>query len=148
MSRTLPAGTVGTVSDQYASDDHGPTFLRLAVLLLWIESAALGVLTAFEVFKLVTDSPEKPELAAVLAVMIAGAGALLFVLARALVRRHAWARVPALFLQLMALPVSFFMITGEGAVLTRIGGVLIAAAALIGAVLLFAPSSREALTVR
>lgn len=147
MTRTLPAGTLGTVSDQARSDD-GPVSLRLAVLLLWLESAALGLLTAFEVFKLVTDSPEMPELAAVLAAMIAAAGLLLLLLSRALVRRKAWARVPALFLQLLALPVSFFMIAGEGNVLTRIGGVLIAMAALLGIALLVAPTSREALTLR
>jgi hypothetical protein len=131
-----------------APPDDGPTSLRAAVLVLWIESAALAALTAFEVFKLVTDSPEKPELAVVLAAMIGAVGVLLFQLSRALVRRRAWARVPALFLQLLALPVSFFMTTGEGGVPTRLGGVLIAAVALLGATLLLAPASRTALTVR
>lgn len=144
MTRTLPAGTLGTVSDQ----DDGPVTLRAAVLVLWVEAAALAVLTAFEAYKLVTDVPEKPGLAIWLAAMIglAAVGAYLF--GRALVHRRAWARTPAIFLQLMALPVSLFMIIGEGALLTRIGGVLIAVVALLGAGLLFAPASREALTYR
>jgi hypothetical protein len=144
MTRTLPAGTLDTVSDQ----DEGPVTLRAAVLVLWIEAAALAVLTAFVVYKLVTDVPERPDLAVWLAAMIglAAVGAYLF--GRALVRRRAWARSPAIVLQLMALPVSFFMITGEGALGTRIGGVLIALVALLGAGLLLAPASRQALTVR
>jgi hypothetical protein len=144
MTRTLPAGTLSPVSDQ----DDGPVTLRAAVLVLWIEAAALAVLTAFEVYKLVTDVPEQPEGAIWLAVMIglAAVGAYLF--ARGLVHRRAWARTPAIFLQLLALPVSFFMVTGEGNLLTRVGGVLIAIMAITGAGLLFAPASREALTVR
>lgn len=153
---TLPAGTLCTVSDQESehptvrptTDDDGPVSLRAAVLVLWIEAAALGVLTGVEVFKLVTDDPEKPGLAAVLVAMIGLAAVLLALFGRALVRRRSWARSPAIVFQLMALPVSFFMIAGEGAVPTRIGGVLIAVIALLGAVLLFAPASRAALTLR
>ena len=152
MTRTLPAGILCTVSDHVRSDegdtDNGPASLRAAVLVLWIEAAGLGVLTVVEVFKLVTGDPEKPGLAAVLAGMIGVTAVLLLQLGRWLVRRRAWARSPAIVLQLAALPVSLFMIVGEGGILTRIGGVLIAVIALIGAGLLVAPSSRLALTLR
>jgi hypothetical protein len=161
MTATLPAGTLCTVSDQGESDhrdtaggtpaprdEDGPVTLRAAVLVLWIESAALGVLTVIEVVKLVTGRPEKPGLAVVLALMIAAVALGTAQLGRLLVRRKLWARSPAIVLQLMALPVSYFMITGEGGPLTRIGGVPIAIIALVGAGLLLAPASRAALTLR
>jgi hypothetical protein len=84
----------------------------------------------------------------VLAAIIGATGLLLAQLGRFLVRRARWARGPAIVLQLMALPVAFFMITGEGGPLTRIGGGFIAVIALIGAGLLLAPASRAALTLR
>lgn len=159
MPATLPAGTLCTVSDQGESDRHdtaggatddgdGPVTLRAAVLVLWIEAAALGVLTVVEVFKLITGDPEDPALALLLAVILAAVTFALVQLSRYLVRRRLWARSPAIVLQLMALPVSFFMVTGDNGTLTRIGGVLIAIVALIGAGLLLAPASRLALTLR
>jgi hypothetical protein len=162
MAATLPAGTLCTVSDHNGSDQHdtahsdesvtqgddGPVTLRAAVLVLWIEAAALGALTFVEVFKLVTGHPEKPGLAAVLVAMIGAAALLLAQLGRALVRRRLWARSPAIVLQLLAVPVAFYMITGESTILTRIGGVVIAVVTLLGAGLLLAPASRNALTFR
>jgi lysylphosphatidylglycerol synthetase-like protein (DUF2156 family) len=145
MSRTLPAGTLRTVDDHRqtpAPEDDGPLSLRLAVLLLWIESALVAVLAAADAFKLATGHPQRPGLAAVLAGMVAAAALLLALLGRWLVRRRRWARGPAIVLQLMALPVAWFMVTGEGGVATRAGGVLIALLALTGAGLLLAPASR------
>jgi len=135
-SSTTPAG------------DDGPVSLRAAVLVLWIEAAGLGLLTAWEVFKLVTDVPADPGVAAILALVIGGAALVLVQLGRQLVRRRAWARGPAIVLQLMAVPVCFFMITGEGGVVTKLAGGLIAVVALFGAGLLLAPASRQALTLR
>ena len=145
MSRTLPAGTLRTVDDHRqtpASDDDGPLSLRLAVLLLWVEAALVGVLAVLDALKLVTGHPEKPGLAAVLVAMVAAVALLLALLGRWLARRRRWARGPAIVLQLMALPVAYFMVTGEGSVATRVGGVLVAALALAGAGLLLAPDSR------
>jgi hypothetical protein len=158
MVATLPAGTLSTVSDHDGiapvdaqggdAADDGPVTLRAGVLVLWIEAALLGVLLLFELFKLVTGDPANPGLAFVLAAIIGATGLLLVQLGRFLVRRARWARGPAIVLQLMALPVAFFMITGEGGPLTRIGGGFIAVIALIGAGLLLAPASRAALTLR
>jgi peptidoglycan/LPS O-acetylase OafA/YrhL len=151
MSRTLPAGTLANVTDHQpgpAETDDGPVTLRVAILLLWAESALVAALAAVEFGKLVTGHPQKPGLAAVLAAMIAGTAVLLALLGRWLARRRRWARGPAIVLQLLALPVAYFMITGAGGLATRAGGVLIAAVALVGAGLLLAPSSRLGLTIR
>jgi hypothetical protein len=158
MTATLPAGTLCTVSDHVGSDqgdtgpasadDDGPVSLRAGVLVLWIDAAALGVLTLFEVFKLVTDPPRDPGVAAILALLVGVAAFVLVQLGRQLVNRRAWARSPAIVLQLMALPVAFFMLTGEGGPGTKIAGGLIAVVALLGAGLLLAPASRQALTLR
>ena len=131
-----------------AGGDDGPVSLRAGVLVLWIEAAGLGLLTAWEVFKLVTDVPANPGAAAILALIIGAAALTLVQLGRQLVRRRAWARGPAIVLQLMAVPVCFFMITGEGGVVTKLAGGLIAVVALFGAGLLLAPASRLALTLR
>ena len=162
MTGTLPAGTLCTVSDQGSSDQHditgggaahgddgdGPVTLRAAVLVLWIESAALGVLSVVEVAKLLTGDPEKPGFALLLTAMIAAVALALGLFGRALVNRQLWARSPAIVLQLMALPVSYFMITGAGDGYVGILGGFIALVALIGAGLLLAPASRAALTLR
>jgi hypothetical protein len=156
MAGTLPAATLCTVSDHPISPsggtpptaDDGPLTLRWAVLVLWVEAAALGLLTIFEVYELATGEPTKRGLATVLAAMIAVAAVLAAQFGRLLVRRRAWARGPAIVLQLMALPVSFFMVTGEGGPMVKLAGAGIAAVALVGAGLLLAPASRLALTVR
>jgi hypothetical protein len=151
MSGTLPAGTLPNVTDHQsapAAADDGPTTLRLAILLLWAESALVGALAAVEVAKLIGGHPQKPGLAAVLAAMVAATAVLLAQLGRWLARRRRWARGPAIVLQLLALPVAYFMITGAGGLATRIGGVLITLVALAGAGLLLAPSSRLGLTIR
>jgi hypothetical protein len=151
MSGTLPAGTLRIVTDHQPAapgGDDGPTTLRLAILLLWAESALVGALAAVELVKLIGGRPAKPGLAAVLVAMIAATAVLLVQLGRWLARRRRWARGPAIVLQLLALPVAYFMITGAGSLATRIGGVLIALVALAGAGLLLAPSSRLGLTIR
>jgi hypothetical protein len=145
MGRTLPAGTLRTVTDhqlQAPGNDDGPLSLRLGVLVLWIESVLVGGLAAVELWNLVTGDPERPGYAAVLVAMIAGAALLLALLGRWLARRRRWARGPAIVLQLLALPVAYFMITGAGGPFTKAAGVFIAIVAIGCAALLLAPSSR------
>ena len=128
--------------------EDGPTPLRVAVLVLWGEAALLVVLGLIELYKLATGSPTNVVMAITLALAPIAAGLLLAQLGRSIVGRRSWARSPAIVLQLMALPVAFFMISGEGGPMTRIGGVLIGVVALCCAGLLLVPSSRAALTPR
>jgi hypothetical protein len=152
MTGTLPAARLNTVSDHLSDApadpvaDEGPVTLRAAVLVLWIEAAGMTLLAIVEGVKLATSRSERPGLAAVMALATLAVAAILVELGRLLVRRKLWARGLGIVLQLMALPVAYFMISGEGGPLTRIGGALIALIALLGAGLLFAPASRLALT--
>jgi hypothetical protein len=151
MGRTLPAGSLPNVTDPHAigdTPDDGPTTLRLAVLILWVEAVALVVLTVIEMFALFTLRAESRGWSVAMVVTLAVAAALAAALGRWLAHRRRWARSPAIVLQLMALPVAFFMLTGPGAVAVKAGGVLLAAVALVGAGLLLAPGSRAALTIR
>jgi hypothetical protein len=82
------------------------------------------------------------------AVIVTGFAALvavlLGVLALALIRRRGWARGPAVVMELMLLPIGWFMISGGLAWL----GVPVFLLGLLGAGLLVAPATREALGVR
>ena len=69
---------------------------------------------------------------------------LLGVLALALIRRRGWARGPAVVMELMLLPIGWFMVSGGLAWL----GVPVFLLGLLGAGLLVAPATREALGVR
>lgn len=75
---------------------------------------------------------------AVFAALMAG---LLGGLAAALGRLRAWARGPAIVIEILLVPIGYYMITGGIAWL----GVLTMAVGLIGAGLLLAPSTRTAL---
>lgn len=119
----------------------GPLPLRLAVLVLWGEAVALGVLAAVELVKVVTNQPANPGFAVVLGLMIGGTAFLAAKAGVGLTHRRGWARSAAIMLQLLAAPVAWFMITGEGGPVTRAGGILIAIVAIGCAALLLAPSS-------
>jgi hypothetical protein len=108
----------------------------------------VAALALVEVAKLITGHAAKPGLAAVLTVAIAAIAGLLVQLGRWLARRKRWAHSPAVLLQLLALPVAYFMVTGEGGIATRAGGALIALLAITGIGLLLAPGSRLSLTIR
>jgi hypothetical protein len=81
------------------------------------------------------------------AVIVTGFTAIMAILlglfAWALARRRGWARGPAVVLELMLLPVGWFMTTGGLAWL----GVPVLLIGLLGAGLLVAPATRQALGV-
>lgn len=125
--------------------DHGPTSLRLAVLILWVQAAGLGILAVVEFYKIVTGTPENLTAAILLGAMIAGAGALAAKVGHALTFRSERARGLAVVLQLSALPVAWFMAGGEGNTLTRLGGGLIGVVCLTAIGLLLLPATTAAL---
>jgi hypothetical protein len=151
MGRTLPAGTLRNVTDpQPATDtpDDGPTTLRLAVLVLWIEAVALAVLTVVQLFLLLTREPESRGWGIAMVASLAAAALLAGLFGRWLVYRRRWARSPAIVLQGMALPIAVSMVTGPGDLALKAAGVVVGAVALLGAGLLLAPSARGGLTMR
>ncbi|MFU8852402.1 hypothetical protein ACNAW0_15640 [Micromonospora sp. SL1-18] len=89
-----------------------PATLRWAVWLLRAEAAALGLVAAWLIWSdLTARSADLTSALLVTAFAIAGAAAL-WALGGALVRRRAGARAPAIVLELMLLPVGWYMIQG------------------------------------
>lgn len=127
--------------------NHPPTVpatLRWAVALVLGEAVAGIAITAYLVVEDVTADASDRAGAIAVTGYFAAVAVLLAVLARALWRRRGWARGPAIFLQLMLAPIGYYMVAGGLAWL----GVPVLLGGLLGAVLLVAPATRNALGVR
>jgi hypothetical protein len=121
-----------------------PATLRVAIVLLIGEAAVVTVLAGAEVYNAVTASRVIWQQAGLVIGYASIMAVLMWVSAWALSRRHAWARGPAVVLQLMLLPIGYFMVSA-GLVLV---GVPVLALGLLGAGLLVAPATRAALGVK
>jgi hypothetical protein len=123
------------------SDPPAPTTVRLAALVAAVEGAALSGVGAFYAVKTLLDRPDSYARAGLGALMALAGGALLLLLARALLRIRGWARSPVVVLQILALPVGWSL--GVQAGLIGYGGpiLLLAVAELV---LLFTPEARAA----
>ncbi|MFC0529241.1 hypothetical protein [Phytohabitans kaempferiae] len=139
MGGTVPAGEyrVRVIQDSPAL----PSTLRWAVWLLIGEAAAVALVAAYLVYEDLTGTANDMVVALMVTGFAIAGAALLFVLARALSRRRAGARGPAIVLQLMLLPIGYFMIQGG---LAWAGIPIIAIAVTVGG-LLVAPASTKAL---
>lgn len=121
---------------------RGPLVLRLTALVLAVEATGLVTLGLVDLWKVLTGTPRSMSLAVGGALLAVGTGALVLLVARAVLRRRGWAYSPALVLQLLALPVGYSLAVQAG--VWRYGGpVLLLAVAGLG--LLFAPPVRGAL---
>ncbi|NJC70918.1 hypothetical protein HC031_14510 [Planosporangium thailandense] len=121
-----------------------PGTLRVAVGLLLAETVVVAVIVAYLVYADLTVRDVVLQDALIVTGFAALIAVLLGVLARALIRRRAWARGPAVVLELMLLPIGWFMISAGVVWL----GVPVFALGLLGAGLLVTPATREALGVR
>ncbi|MGC4894183.1 hypothetical protein [Micromonospora sp. DT31] len=92
--------------------DPVPGTLRAAVLLLRLEAAALGLIAVWLIWSDLTASATDLTSALLVTVFAVGGAAALWALGGALARRRAGARAPAIVLQLMLLPIGWFMIEG------------------------------------
>jgi hypothetical protein len=119
-----------------------PVSLRWAFWLLAAQGVGLAALAAFLVYEDVTAPPENVGGAVAVTFFAALMAGLLGLLAWALGRRQGWARGPALVLQLLMLPMGYYMVTGGAAWL----GVPVMAAGVGGVVALLAPTTRAALS--
>ncbi|MFE9688257.1 hypothetical protein [Micromonospora sp. NPDC005806] len=92
--------------------DPVPATLRWAVRLLRAEAVALALVAAWLIWSdLTARTTDLTSALLVTAFAVAGAAAL-WALGGALVRRKVGARAPAIVLQLMLLPVGWYMIQG------------------------------------
>ncbi|OZV82471.1 hypothetical protein CA850_09345 [Micromonospora echinospora] len=92
--------------------DPVPTTLSWAVRLLWAEAVALGLVAAWLVYENLTADALDLASAVLVTVFAAGGALALWALGTALTRRRAGARAPAIVLQLMLLPIGWYMIQG------------------------------------
>lgn len=116
-----------------------PGTLRSAVWLLRAEAVAVGLVAAFLVYEVVT-APATDLLSGILVTAFAVGGAVaLWLLSTALVNRRAAARAPAIVLQLLLLPIGYYMATGG---LGWLGIPLIALGLLVAGLLVSPPTTR------
>jgi len=87
-----------------------PVTLRWAVRLLWAEAVAVGLIAAWLVWADITATTTDLASALLVTAFAIGGAVALWALGRALLRRRAGARAPAIVLQLMLLPIGWFMI--------------------------------------
>lgn len=119
--------------------DRNPTALRWAVRLLRAEAVALGLVAGWLIWAdLTADTTDLPSALLVTAFALGGAAAL-WGLGGALGRRRAGARAPAIVLQLMLLPVGWYMIQGG---LGWLGLPLMALGVGVAALLVSPPATR------
>jgi hypothetical protein len=124
--------------------DALPTTLRAAVVLLALEAVGMGVLAAVELYDLFTAPARYPRWAVALGVVLVLLTALFGVLAYRLSRRHGGGRNTAVVLNLLALPVGYYMLeAGWWA-----PGLLLWALCAAGIVLLLSPPTTRALGLR
>lgn len=137
--------TVRDVTErQTAAVRTGPATLRWAVWLLSAQAVAMAGVTGFFAYEDLTAAPERVRDALAITVYFAVLAVLLGLLAWSLVRRRSWARSPAIVLELMLVPVGYYMIEGGHPVY----GVPVMLLGLACAGLLLAPQTREALGIR
>jgi hypothetical protein len=120
-----------------------PPTLRWAVGLLAGEAVVVAALTAFVIYKDLTATVVVWRDAMIVTGFATVCAILLGLLAWMLARRRGWARGPAVVLQLMLLPVGWYMVSGGLAWL----GVPVFLLGLVCAALLVAPATRTALGV-
>jgi hypothetical protein len=121
---------------------NAPT-LTWAVRLLALQAVAVAVTTALVVYADLTQEAGTVRAALTVTGYFLLMAAIFALLAWSLHRRKAWARSPAIVLELLLVPIGWYMITGGSAWL----GVPVLVVGLVGAGLLLAPSTRAALGI-
>lgn len=116
-----------------------PGPLRWAVRLLRGEAVALALLAAYLVVRDLTATSVDLVSALFLTAFAIGVAAALWGLSVALGRRRAGARAPAIVLQLMLLPIGYYMVQGG---LAWLGIPLAALGLLVCGLLVSAPTTR------
>jgi len=102
------------VTERDQPGGRAPAALRVAALLLAVEAAGLFLLGAVDLVKVATGSPRSTTYALIAAALVIATGAVLLLLARAVLQRRPWAYSPVIVLQLLALPVGFSLAVQAG----------------------------------
>lgn len=131
------------MSQQTGAVPRVPTCLRVAVGLLWVEATAVAVLSGFLFHAAATHRSTDLGTALAAAGFPLLLGVVLAALAWQLHRLRSWARGPAIVLELLMLPIGYYMIEGGAAW----AGIPVMLCGLGGAGALLAPSTREGLGI-
>jgi hypothetical protein len=140
MAGTVPVRRPGTLIRVAAK----AATLWAAVVLLAVEAVGIAAVAGFLLYENLTATAAFRSGAWAMTVLAALATVGVALLARALIRRRSWARNPAIFLELMLLPIGYYMVKGGLAW----QGVLVLALGLAGAGLLVSPATRDALGIK
>lgn len=127
-----------------AAPERAPATLRWAVRLLFLEGTGLALLTLLFVYLDITHEWTAAEVALSATGYLALMTLLFLGVAVALHRRRRWARGPGIVAQMLQMPIGWTMLTNDQPLI----GAPLFALGLVGAVLLFAPSTRIALGIR
>jgi hypothetical protein len=112
MGGTVLRAVTGIVTRVTIDSDPTPVTLRWAVRLLRGQAVAVGLVAAWLIFADLTAATTHLTSALLVTAFAIGAAVALWALGSALLRRRAGARAPAIVLQLMLLPIGWFMIQG------------------------------------
>jgi hypothetical protein len=116
-----------------------PSTLRWAVWLIRVEAVAVGLVAAFLLYEDATATATNLTSAILVTAFVVAAAGALWLLGAALANRRAGARAPAIVLQLMLLPIGYYMTTGG---LGWLGIPLIALGLLVAGLLVSPPTTR------
>lgn len=141
MGGTVPRLPTGIVSPVTIDSDPIPVTLRWAVRLLRAEAVALGLVAAWLIWSDLTAATTHLTSALLVTGFALAGAAALWALGGALARRRAGGRAPAIVLQLMLLPIGWYMIQGGMAWL----GLPLMALGLVVTGLLVSPPTTRAL---
>jgi hypothetical protein len=122
-----------------SNGDVAPGTLRWAVWLLRAEAVGVGLVAAFLVYAAVTAATTNLTSAILVTAFAAGAAVALWLLGTALANQRAGARAPAIVLQLMLLPIGYYM---AAAGLGWIGVPLMVLGLLVAGLLVSPPTTR------
>ncbi len=121
-----------------------PSSLRLAVVLLFVEAVGVGLVAAIFAYDGFTQRAASTGGAVSVVAVPALLAVVLGLLAVQLTRCRAWARGPAVALELLLAPLGYYMVVGGAPWL----GIPAIAAGLVCTLLLLTPATRAALGIR
>ncbi|MEV7087127.1 hypothetical protein AB0O07_14685 [Streptomyces sp. NPDC093085] len=134
--------------DPASTAEPGPRPARLtgAAAVSAVEALALFTGGGYLLVMGLLGRPDSPQQAEMGGLTLIALGVIPLLAARGLLLRRSWSRGPAMITQIIALPVAYTLLTSDGAGIPA--GIVLAALAVTGLVLLVNPTTTEALGIR
>ncbi|WP_031083086.1 hypothetical protein [Streptomyces sp. NRRL WC-3549] len=129
-----------------SAGEEKPGRITLVAALNALEGSALALGGLYMLVMGLIGDPDSPQQAEMGGVTLVALGLIPLFAARGLLLRRSWSRGPALITQLMALPVAWTLLQSQGALIPA--GIVLAAVAVTGLVMLLNPATTQALGIR